>query len=105
MQSLVLAGNFRELSQDEMFDVNGGWICWREVGRAGAEGFTEGALTGGIVGAIVGSAVGTIALPVVGTIGGKKKGAIIGAMGVGAINAIVSGTSNIVGQTLDAMWR
>jgi len=25
MQSLALSGNFRELSQDELYEVNGGW--------------------------------------------------------------------------------
>jgi len=33
MQSLVVSGNFKELSEEELYTVNGGTICWHEVAR------------------------------------------------------------------------
>jgi len=103
MHSLVLAGNFRELSQDEMFDVNGGWICWNEVGRAAVEG-SAAAVPGAVWGGWKGAAAGTFKLPVIGTVVGKKAGAAVGGTIGGLGGAATGALSSIAGQTWDAIW-
>jgi len=45
MQSLVVSGNFRELSQDELYEVNGGALLKGALFAWGIDAFVE-AVTG-----------------------------------------------------------
>jgi len=57
MQSLVLAGNFRELTNEELYEVNGGSICWNEVARHTFYGAKIAKQTFPVPKAIVGAAL------------------------------------------------
>jgi len=84
MQSLVLAGNFRELTNEELYEVNGGWIAewWNrasgpERGTSAVVGAGGGAVLGSktLKGAKIGAKIGSLAGPIGFVAGGIAGGA------------------------------
>jgi len=90
MHSLVLAGNFRELSQDEMFDVNGGLqrdIIVMAAGTGGAGSVALAAVASAKKGATIGAILGPK---------GALGGAVIGAGATLAVYGVVRGTTALI---------
>jgi len=90
MQSLVLAGNFRELTNEELYEVNGGLqrdIIVMAAGTAGAGSVALAAVASAKTGATIGAILGPK---------GALGGVLIGGGATLAVYGLVRGGSALV---------
>lgn len=79
---MELNSSFLELTEDDLFDIDGGGIDWGKVGRDIFKGMIKGGITGAVGGAVAGSAAGGVgAAP--GAVSGGLAGALTGGIAGG----------------------